>query len=292
MIQIKKSIKGIPFHLLEQERQRIVNENPDNVEKAWTEYLRGDNSWLAIYGIKDFSNWIYPQLLSLLGDMKVNRNENGLIDGSQFWKDNLDTSSQWWIGVVRFLKIDPRGLTMKETQYTSPGRQYCSLVPIVLAAQKMHKDIPYSHWDRSTLGSVVNKSLVEAMLWSTESAITNATEKELDGFEEFKGFTNEELLEIRNTGLTIKTGKRSGQLNKAQSTSKLCGVDNFIFKGIPALAQVMLTQIWCAHPDNRTEYMILNPENWDSIPEPLVGSLFKKEVTEKPYDKVDYPWDD
>jgi len=41
---------------------------------------------------------------------------------------------------------------------------------------------------------------------------------------------------------------------------------------VPKLVTTMLTQIWVAHPSLRTEYMILDPNNWDKMPEPLVGS--------------------
>jgi hypothetical protein len=41
---------------------------------------------------------------------------------------------------------------------------------------------------------------------------------------------------------------------------------------VPELAQTMIAQIWCAHPSNRTKYMVLDPKNWDAIPAPLISS--------------------
>jgi hypothetical protein len=63
------------------------------------------------------------------------------------------------------------------------------------------------------------------------------------------------------------------------------------FKDTPDLAQVMLTQIWCAHPENRTKYMILCTHAWDHIPAPLISNnIFSKTESNK-YDLDDSePW--
>lgn len=269
--RIKNNVKDIPFHLLQEERIRIAKENPENIEKAWQVYLRMPNNWLTNYGIKDFSTWLYPQLMAMLAEMKLNTNADGLINGRDMWIDNIDTNSAWWKGVVTFIKIDPRGLTVSDKQYTSPGRAYCSLVPIVMAAHKLYNDVPYSRWSRSSLGAVVNKSLLDAMLWTPD----------LENF-----YSDEELLEIRDKGLEIMSGNRSGQLNKAESTFKLSGIEDPYFRSIPHLAQVMLTQIWCAHPDNRTNLMILDPVNWDNAPQPLLKNLFNNKPVKEVVSKV------
>lgn len=271
------NIRNVPFHILEQAKIRINQENPDNKVKSWETYLKSSNSWLDDYGIKDMSSWLYPQLMTLLSELKINRDpDTGMINGTKFWTDNIDVKSDWWKGLVRFIMIDPRGLTMKDKQYTSPGRQYCSLVPIVLAAHKLYNDVPYSHWDRSTLRSVVNKSLADAMLFEPE-------------FE----FTSEEILEIRDQGLTVKSGARSGQMNKPESTYKMFGIEDVNFKAIPNLAQVMLAQIWCAHPNNRTDLMVLDFVNWDKMPEKLADSnILIRQPSEQTESKgSELPWE-
>jgi hypothetical protein len=40
---------------------------------------------------------------------------------------------------------------------------------------------------------------------------------------------------------------------------------------VPKLTGTMLCQIWVAHPSLRTEYMVLDPVDWDYMPEPLVS---------------------
>lgn len=52
----------------------------------------------------------------------------------------------------------------------------------------------------------------------------------------------------------------------------------------------MLAQIWVAHPDNRTKYMVLDPLNWDRVP----PALIQVEVLEPRTSQVEYtsdlPW--
>jgi hypothetical protein len=66
------------------------------------------------------------------------------------------------------------------------------------------------------------------------------------------------------------------------------------FAKIPKLVGTMLTQIWVAHPSLRTEYMILNPNNWDLMPPPLVSTdIFKQSPAEPKSTQsvnTDLPW--
>ena len=43
----------------------------------------------------------------------------------------------------------------------------------------------------------------------------------------------------------------------------------------------MKVQIWVAHPNNRNHLMVLDNENWDSLPEPLEVSEVVKPSTEQ-----------
>jgi hypothetical protein len=82
--------------------------------------------------------------------------------------------------------------------------------------------------------------------------------------------TREELLQIRDQGLTFQAGTKRGQTRKPETTYKLYSIQDTQIGKLPLLAQTMLTQTWCAHPVNRTKYMILDPLNWDRLPTPLV----------------------
>ncbi len=184
----------------------------------------------------------------------------GQIDGLKMLKHIFDFSKEWDRGLYYFLMLDARSSYLK-TQYKGEAKAYCSLVPLILYAFKIHHNISYSKWDRSTLHWVVNDALCQAMLCEPP---------EVD---------REELLAIREAGLVYKTGAKQGEPRNPVTTYKLYGIQDSVIGDLPELAQTMLTQIWCAHPANRTKYMVLDPLNWDSIPTPLVGeTLFKPEI--------------
>ena len=95
--------------------------------------------------------------------------------------------------------------------------------------------------------------------------------------------TREELLDIREMGLVFKTGQKAGTTRNPATTYRLTGINSTKIGGLPELAQTMLSQIWCAHPTNRTKYMVLDPHNWDQIPTPLVSEqLFSPIIHNKP----------
>lgn len=154
-------------------------------------------------------------------------------------------------GLWLWTQLDSRSLWL-QAQYRDPDRQWCALVPTILYAFKSLHSIPYSRWSRKNLHWVVNKNLCDAML-SNPPEISPA-----------------ELLEIREYGLKVKTGLKAGDVRKPETSYKLWGVADPRVRELPELAQVMLAQIWCAHPQNRTKYMILDPKNWDEIPAALV----------------------
>jgi hypothetical protein len=83
--------------------------------------------------------------------------------------------------------------------------------------------------------------------------------------------TAEALLDIRQLGLTIKSGDKMGTLKKPTSAWALSGVQNTEIGLYPKLTQTMLTQIWVAHPSIRNPLMILDPTNWDNMPQPLIS---------------------
>jgi hypothetical protein len=64
----------------------------------------------------------------------------------------------------------------------------------------------------------------------------------------------------------------------------LNGIGDTELSAIPALAGTMLCQIWVAHPSLRTEYMVLDPYNWDRMPPSLIATeiFAQKEPIKKP----------
>lgn len=188
------------------------------------------------------------------------------IDSKYYIRDNF-VHDDWHAGLYRFLMLDPRGLIITGTQYSSQNRSYSALVPLIMSAHKVMNDIPYSRWSKDGLRVIVNPKLADAMLVEVPS------------------FSKEELISFRNEGLVVLSGSNQGDSRNPKTTPQLYGLSDPYFKPLPTLTQVMLTQIWLAHPDNRTNLMILDPSDWDAMPEPLETS----EVFIKQEEYID-PW--
>lgn len=212
--------------------------------------------------------------------------DKGLIDGSTYLKDNFEGDA-WHIGLYYMLITDPRGNLFPGIKQTGKDYlPYCGLVPLILAAHKSINDITYETWDKTTLGQLVNKSLLEVM--------------ELSLQEKYQ-FTSEELLEARNEGLYYISGVSAGKQKSPETTFKLNGlvskqengqimISSEFTQDLPSLAQTILTQIWAAHPVNRNNLMILDLYDWDNIPEPLEDTkvlIKSKSIAE---DELDLPW--
>jgi hypothetical protein len=219
-------------------------------QKAVLEFVKTNN-------IDKMWTWLMPQLVSYIATLPPVAVE-GKISGLDYIKKYFFTGDPWHEGLYRFLMIDSRSCYLT-TQYKGEAKNFCSLVPLIMYAHKFVNNIPYSAWKRDEVHFVVNESLAAAMLCEVPEDLSN-----------------ERLLEIREQGLTWKSGKDKGSTKDPISTYKLYGIKDTELGHLPDLATTMLTQIWCAHPSNRTKYMILDPKDWDAVPPPLVSvDIFK-----------------
>jgi len=233
--------------------------------------------------ITAYNSWMLPQILAHYGSWDLVAHE-GRIDSAATARKNMTTP--WRVGLWRVCTQLRRGSLVK-TQNNPLSVNYCALVPLVLAGLKRYQNVNYQQWDLDADSKLVSKDLLSAMFWSPPQ---NA-----DPAMPYYGLGSEELLQLREHGLTVKSGARQGQVQKPTSTWKLTGMKGTILEDAPALATTMLAQIWCAHPSLRTEYMVLDPSNWDSMPEPLIAETVfveppkpVKAKAEKAY--YDLPW--
>jgi hypothetical protein len=210
-------------------------------------------SYVEVLGLAEWSHVFMPEIITLLAGMTLKRNENGLISGLKFRNENFTTPLLR--GLYYFLKLDARSSYLK-TQYKAPNSSYCSLVPTIMYAHKLVHGVKYSEWDPTEIEYVVHPQLAEAMLYVPCE------------------MTIDEIMHERTEGLTVRSGPTAGKIMSAVWKHKLAGpqLKQGIFKDTPYLAQVMLAQIWCAHPDNRSAYMILDPVNWDLVPKALIST--------------------
>jgi hypothetical protein len=207
--------------------------------------------------ISAYSSWMLPQIVAHYATWKLIWN-GSKIDPMATAKHNIQTP--WEIGLWRVACQLKRGSLVK-LQSRPEYASYSALVPLILCAQKKYNGVPYASWDVQETCPLVDELLLEAMLWRDDALYNLGSER---------------VIEIRTQGLTIKSGPKMGEVQKPTATWCLKGIKDTEYASIPTLAQTMLAQIWVAHPSLRTEYMILDPYDWDRMPPPLVSAeIFK-----------------
>jgi hypothetical protein len=191
--------------------------------------------------------WLLPQIVANFGKWTL------VYDGS---KPNIQQTLAKNVGqdpkqqvLWRITRIPRSVLVRSQTNYP----QYATLTPLILAGFKQYQGIGYETFRGcANLEWLVEPKLLEAMAVACP------------------GLGSDKLLEIRNHGLMNKTGLKAGTLKPAETTWSLTGVKDTEIGHLPKLTQTMLTQIWLAHPAKRTQLMVLDPQNWDNMPEPLI----------------------
>ena len=197
--------------------------------------------------LTNFNSWMLPQILAHYGAWKLHWVDNK-VDYKQTAKHNIG-DNKWNIGLWKVCTQLKRGSLVK-TQNKTP--QYSALVPLILAGAKQYQNIPYSSWAIDEHCFLVDKNLLEMMLWRDDVC---------------RSLGSEEILQIRTKSLSGRTG-----LDKKDPKSvwKLQNISDTVLHGNPVLVNTVLTQCWVAHPSLRHQLMVLDPYNWDQMPEPLI----------------------
>jgi hypothetical protein len=213
------------------------------------------NFWAEDNRLNRFESWLLPQLVANFGRWSVIRDPSDTIDVLATIKYNCVDPKQQQLWKLTRIK---RSLLVTK-QIANP--KYSSLTPLVLAGIKLYQNIKYSEW--------CGLSNLE---WILEPELMTALDVN------YADLGSERLLEIRQQGLTQRSGTKAGQLKPAESTWSLTGIQDTEIGHLPKLTQSMLCQIWLAHPKHRDQLMILDPKNWDLIPEPIIPhDVFKKQ---------------
>ena len=210
------------------------------------------------------SQWILPQMVAVFGQWQP------LEDPREMVRHNCQT--QFQRAVYRISRL-PRS-TLIKNQSKEP--QYAQLTPLILLGLRNHKNIPYSWWQgKPNLETIVEPQILQV--------ITNPPDPKL---------SPQELLEIREEALLIRSGPNRGTTRNPQSTWKMYGLKNTRLGDCPNLQQTALLQCWLAHPNIRHQNMLLNPYDWDTLPPPLVAAnpLPSRSSGNKREEEV-LPWD-
>jgi hypothetical protein len=207
---------------------------------------------------KRCGSWLLPQLVAAFGSWELVQ-QAGLIDVVATLKRNCENDSEntaYW----RISRITRSLLVASQTK--TP--EYATLTPLILAGFKRMQGVKYEQWRAcKNLEYILEPRLLEAVV-----------------VDNLPNLGSERLLEIRQQGLMTRSGKSAGQLKNAESTWSLNGISDTELGHLPKLTQSIMTQIWLAHPSHRSNLMILDPTNWDHMPEPLIATnIFNTVVT-------------
>jgi len=200
-----------------------------------------------------------------ISELPLAKNENGLYSGKSLVMNHI-APNKVLLGMYYVLMHNTRGDFVPEQ--SSTNRNYSSLVPLILAGYKKYRNIPYSSWDPSEIETVVHRPLAEAMV---------ADISEID-------LSIDELLELQKLSLTVKSGSKKDSIRPAHSTYSIYPPRTSLVGKLPTLAQIMLLQVWCAHPKNRTKDMVLDPSDWDEMPDALISENLAMKAPVNPWD--------
>ena len=245
-----------------------------------TEHLNteGWETWADTMNLSHLHTWLLPQLVAHFGTWTLVQDDAGVIDCLATVKANCpDPKSRAFYMLSRI-----RRSLLCATQTKFPD--YATLTPLILMGQKRMKGVDYELWKTARdLHWILEPRLLEAVILQPEDlSIINS-------------LGSDRLREIQVQGLTTKSGKTAGSMKPAKSTWSLTGIQDTEIGHLPKLTQTIITQCWLAHPELRTPYMILDLENWDLMPQPLVSNeIFKPEPKQpiKPRETANLmPWD-
>lgn len=131
--------------------------------------------------------------------------------------------------------------------------EFSRLVPIMLATMKQLHNINYEDWDFSdpAMEFMMNKDLFETIQFRD------------------KDFSEVDITALTEAVLTVKTTGKVYSATQYPSSKNVWVTDEINVSATKPLA-LMLTKVWVASPGIRTKYMVLDPNNWDYMPE-VVG---------------------
>jgi len=238
--------------------------------------------------LTSFNSWMLPQIAHHYGTWTLVFTAEGKVDPKLTARENI--KSQWDIGLWKVCTQLKRGSLVK-SQINPEFASYSALVPLILMGSKKYKGIGYNKWDIDSDTFLVDKNLREAMFWQPDDS--HADFPDMIFGELQYAIKPDRLLELREQGLTVKSGPAKGKVQAPTSSWCLKGMRGTELGKAPKLTGTMLTQIWVAHPSLRTEYMVLDPNDWDWMPPPLVSAnIFKapEQTTKQTQQEEILPW--
>lgn len=223
-------------------------------------------TWVNNSNLCNHASWLLPQLVAHFGSWRLAK------CGKTTVAENCTTDHSRALYRISRVK---RSLLIR-TQTKLP--QYGQLTPLLLLGFKRYQGFSYEQFrEFRGLEWLLEPDLYQQIL--LDQPINLSTER---------------ILAIRQQGLIAKSGSKVNTLKPAESTWTLTGIKDTELGSYPKLVQVMIAQIWLAHPKHRCGDMILDPNDWDNMPQPLIDTelgLSAPKPTAKVPAREPLPWD-
>lgn len=231
-------------------------------EPTYGKSVESFEAWAESMELSHLAPWLLPQLVAHFGSWTLVKTAEGQIDCLATIKHNCpDPKSRAFYTLSRIKRS-----VLVSNQTKSPD--YATLTPLILMGQKRMAGVNYDSWRTA-----------KDLSWMLEPRLLEAVMINHEVLEQVNSLGSDRLIEIRNQGLLARTGVKAGQTKPAKSTWSLTGIQDTELGSLPKLTQTILTQCWLAHPESRTPYMILDLNDWDAMPQPLVtNDIFKAVV--------------
>jgi hypothetical protein len=249
-------------------------------EPTYGKSVESFEAWAESMELSHLAPWLLPQLVAWFGTWKLISSDDK-IDCLKTIKHNCPCPTTRAFYTLSRIKRS----VLVQNQTKSPD--YATLTPLILMGQKRMAGVNYESWRTA-----------KDLSWMLEPRLAEAVMINHEVLEQVNSLGSDRLVEIRNQGLLARTGQKAGQTKPAKSTWSLTGIQDTELGSLPKLTQTILTQCWLAHPESRTPYMLLDLNDWDAMPQPLVtNDIFKvvqkQEPTKKQTkEKADLlPWD-
>jgi hypothetical protein len=229
------------------------------VPKSISEPNLTDSLVTAFCSKHRLGSWFFSQAQAAFAQLPLEKNSDGKISAKALLVNHIKPSPKLTALWLLFTHSKRSELIVKQSdpEFT----EYCTLVPLIMAAFKRFNNTQYSCWAREEIHGITECNLAEAM------KLTSLPDVTMD-----------EVLEDRDYALTVKSGRTAGTKRNPVSTFNMFLPKESKLYSLSPLVKIMMCQTWCAHPSLRNKYCILNPLDWDNTPEPLIQTeeLFVK----------------
>lgn len=188
---------------------------------------------------------LLPDILLMLSKEKLIYNNRKLVSSEKTFKHLSNSQIK---ALVSFLHNEPRSALLSGT--AKANTRFCTLVPLFMSAHKEYNGVNYEDWDKTD--PYIEVALGHKLWTDIEPYIKGY------GFIDVK----------RKRALALKD-TRGREVAKDAWPHHTITLDNGTKLKGGNLARHMIFQTWMANVEHRNKYMILDPVDWDKIPEPF-----------------------